>query len=243
MRKFSVLGVCIAFLLVAGQVAFAGWPGGSWKTEAIATDDTVHQNESSATLSGNKWTITAAGDDIWGEADQFMFVYKEVTGDFDVSCTVLTLDGSMNDWAKAGLMAREDLTPGAKNVTVACRGLDDLVTFQRREEADGSSASERVTPAGAPRPITIRLTRTGNEFMGGWSLDGGATWEDSVTKDGVTPTPPAVVEMADPVLIGIAVTSHEVGVLTMAEVEVHGDPTAVRPEEKLTGTWGAIKGY
>jgi len=241
MRKFSVLGICIAFLLVVGQMAFAGWPGGSWKTAVVATDDTVHQNESSATLSGNKWTITAAGNDIWDAADQFMFAYKEVSGDFDVMCTVHTLDGSMNDWAKAGIMARSDLTPGSMNVIAACRGLDDLITFQRREVADDVSASERITPDGAPRPVTLRLTRTGTVFEGGWSLDGGATWKDNISNDGVSPTSPIDLDLGNPVLLGIAVTSHEIGVLTLAEVEIHGDATAVRPEEKLAGTWGALK--
>lgn len=241
MRKFSVLGICIAFLLVAGQVALAGWPGGSWKTAVIFTDDTVHQAQASATLSGNMWTITAGGVDIWGNADQFTFAYKEVTGDFDVSCTVHYLDGSMNDWSKAGIMARDDLTPGSKNVAALCRGLDDLVTFQRREAADGASASMRITPSGAARPVTIRLTRTGDEFMGGWSLDGGATWNANIQADGVTPTAPAVVDMGNPILLGIAVTSHQSGVLTTSEVEIHSDPTAVRPEEKLAGTWGALK--
>lgn len=78
--------------------------------------------------------------------------------------------------------------------------------------------------------------------MGGWSLDGGATWEDSVIADGVTPTPPAVVVFDGAVLLGIAVTSHTAGVVTTAEVEVLGDVvTAVDPAQKLTATWGTIK--
>lgn len=241
MRKFSVLGICIAFLLVAGQVALAGWPSGSWKTAAVVTDDTVHQDQAAASLSGNMWSFVAGGDDIWGNADQFMFAYKEVTGDFDVSCTVHYLDGSMNDWSKAGLMAREDLTAGSRNVSALCRCLDDLVTYQRREATDDVSASQRIAAAGAVRPVTIRLTRTGDEFVGGWSLDGGATWNDNIQADGATPTDPVVMDMGNPILLGIAVTSHSAGVLTTADVEIHGDPTAVRPEEKFAGTWGALK--
>jgi hypothetical protein len=238
-----VLGTCIAFLMVMCQIAGAApqWPVGGWQTEVVVTGDAVHQAEASAVQDGNMWTIKAGGDDIWGEADQFTYVYKEVSGDFDVSVTVHSLDLT-NDWSKAGIMARQDLSPGSINVAALCRGLDDLVTFQRREVADAGSDSERCTPEGAPRPVTIRLTRTGNEFMGGWSLDGGATWEANVTRDGVTPTPPVILEMSDPILLGIAVTSHEAGVITTSEVEVLGDVvTAVRPDGKLAATWARIK--
>lgn len=242
MKKFFVIGTCIAFLVVMAQFAAAQqWPGGAWSTAVIVTDDATHEAEAGAVSAGNMWSIQAGGNDIWDAADQFTFVYKEVSGDFDVAVTVHELELT-NDWSKAGIMARQDLAPGSMNVAALCRGLDDLVTFQNRAEADGSSGSERVTPQDAPRPVTIRLTRTGNEFMGGWSLDGGATWNENVTRDNVTPTPPAVVEMSDPILIGIAVTSHATGVIANAEVEVLGDNTAaVQPDEKLSVTWGTIK--
>jgi len=242
MKKLSVLGICIAFLFVS-QVALAGWPAGSWNTAVVVTDDTVHEADATATLSGNLWTITAAGNDIWDAADQFMFAYKAVSGDFDVSCTVLTLDGSMNDWSKAGIMAREDLTPGSRNILNACRGLDDLVTFQQRPVADDSSSSERITPDGAARPVTLRLVRTGNVYEGGWSLDGGATWNANISNDGVSTTAPVELDLADPLLLGIAVTSHTVGVMTLSEIEIHGDPSAVQPDEKLAATWGSLKSY
>jgi hypothetical protein len=243
MRKFFVLGTCIAFLLAMSQLALAAprWPVGAWEVAVVATDDAVHQAEAAAVQDGNMWAIKAGGNDIWGNADQFTYVYKEMSGDFDVAVTVHSLDLT-NDWSKSGIMARQTLDAGSINVSVFCRGLDDLVTFQQRSEADGSSSSERATPSGAPRPVTLRLVRSGDEFMPGWSLDGGATWEANVSNDGVTPTSPIVLEMADPILLGIAVTSHVAGTMAMAEVEVLGDVvTAVRPDEKLSVTWGTIK--
>ncbi len=216
---------------------------GDWKTAVVVTDDKIHEQQASVEQDGNMFTITAAGDDIWGSADQFTFAYKEVSGDFDVSCTVLTLDGSMHDWSKAGIMAREDLTPGSRNIYIACRGLDDLVTFQQRPAAGNSSSSERITPNGAARPVTIRLTRTGDVYEGGWSLDGGATWNDNISNDGVSTTAPIRLALADPVLLGIAVTSHTVGVMTTAEIEVLSAPfsMAVKPAGKLAAKWSTLK--
>jgi hypothetical protein len=243
MKKIFAVGTCIVFLAVMSQLATAAprWPSGGWQTAVVATDDTVHQPEGDASIVGNMFTIKAGGHDVWGEADQFTYVYKEVSGDFDVSVTVHSLDLT-NDWSKAGIMARQTLEPGSINVYVACRGLEDLVTFQRRDTPDGSSASERTTPSGAARPVTVRLTRTGDEFVSGWSLDGGATWEPNISNDGVSTTAPVVLAMADPILLGVAVTSHQAGVIASSEVEVLGDVvTAVRPKEKLSVTWGTIK--
>ena len=243
MKKTFVFGMCIVFLVVMGQLAIAApkWPVGAFKTAVVVTDDDVHKAEGAAAQDGNMWTIKAGGHDIWGNADQFTFVYKEVSGDFDVSATIHTLDLT-NDWSKAGIMARQDLSPGSINAYSACRGLDDLITFQSREEADGSSGSERLAPDGAPRPVTVRLIRTGNEFVGGWSLDGGATWEPNIANDGVSTTAPRTVNMADPILLGIAVTSHTAGVIASSEVEVLGDATSsVLPDQKLSVTWGSIK--
>ena len=246
MKKAFVFSCCIA-LLLAGQMAVAApqWPGGNWQTAVVATDDAVHMAEATAVQVGNMWNMNAGGNDIWGEADQFMYAYKEVSGDFDVSATVHVLDVDLvNDWSKAGIMARQTTDADSINVYVACRGLDDLVTFQQRPETGAGSSSERTTPEGALRPVTVRLTRTGDEFVSGWSLDGGATWEPNIANDGVATTAPIVLAMGDPILLGIAVTSHVSGTMAAAEVEVLGDSTsAVQPAEKLSVTWGEIKAY
>jgi hypothetical protein len=229
---------------MAAQIASAGpeWPAGPWETAVVATDDAAHIAEGGAVQDGLMFDIKAGGNDIWGNADQFTYVYKTMSGDFDVAVTVHTLDLT-NNWSKAGIMARPSLEPGAINVSVFCRGLDDLVTFQRRDAADGGSASERATPEGAPRPVTLRLTRNGDEFNPGWSLDGGATWEANISNDGVSPTSPVVLALGDPILLGIAVTSHETGVIANSLVEVLGEPSAVRPDAKLAVTWGTVKSH
>jgi hypothetical protein len=241
MKRLSIVGTCVAFLLVMSQLAIAQqWPSGNWETTVVVTSDKVHEEEASVEQKGSTFVIKAGGDDIWGSADQFTYVYKTVTGDFHVMATLHSLENT-HDYAKAGIMARQDLSPGSVNVLTYSRGADDLAMLQRREVADSDSASRRMTSTGAERPVTIRLIRTGNEFMGGWSKDGGKTWEKNVHTDG-TPTPPAVVEMSDPILLGVAVTSHAAGVITTAEVEVLGDPNAaVRQARKLSVTWGILK--
>jgi len=241
MKRLLALGTCILFLVVMGQLAVAQrWPSGNWETAIVVTDDTIHEKEASVEQEGSMFTIKAGGDDIWGSADQFLYVYKTVSGDFDVMATVQSLEQT-DDWAKAGIMARQDLDPGSVNILSYSRAANDYVMLQRREVAGSDSSSQRMTSDGGVHPVTVRLIRKGDEFTGGWSLDGGKTWEDNVHSDGTT-TLPVTLDMTDPILLGIAVTSHVAGTLTTAEVEVLNDPSsAVRPAQKLTITWGVVK--
>lgn len=241
MKRLFALGTCIVFLVVTGQLAVAQrWPDGDWETAVVVTNDTVHEKEASVEQKDGIFIIKAGGNDIWGRADELTYAYKIMSGDFDVTVTVHSLENT-HDYAKAGIMARQDISPGSANVMAYSRGADDLAMLQHREVADGDTASKRMTSTGAERPVTIRLTRTGDEFVSGWSKDGGKTWEENVHSDG-TPTPPAVVEMNNPILLGVAAMSHVVGVMNTAEIEVLNDPSAaVRPAQKLTMTWGAVK--
>src|SRR5262245_57259837 len=42
----------------------------------------------SASFDQGTFTITAAGADIWGQSDQFSFIYQQVTGDVEVIARV-----------------------------------------------------------------------------------------------------------------------------------------------------------
>jgi hypothetical protein len=50
--------------------------------------------------------------------------------------------------------------------------------------------------------------------------------------------------MTDPILLGMAVTSHQAGVITTSEIEVVSVPfqqMIVKPAVKLADTWGNLK--
>jgi hypothetical protein len=236
----TIVGVVAIALATPLPAAAQKWPAAEWQVAVIATTDNVHEDGGEATLDDAEATLIAGGDDIWNNADQFTFLYKEISGDFDVAVVVQSIEFT-NEWAKAGIMARQTLEPGSINVLAAARAQDDLVTFQRRDSADGASASERFTPDGASFPTGIRLIKEGDVFSGDWGE--GTTWSgDPVTKDGATSTPPIELELSDPYYLGIAVTSHAAGTLTEAVVDVINDtPMAVDPNGKLATTWGAIR--
>ncbi len=222
MRRIPVFIVCIVLLSSIAQLAVAQqWPSGDWNSEVMVTNDYAHWNlrntGEGVTREGNMFTIKAGGDDIGGRTDQFTYAYKEVSGDFEVWATVYTLENT-NEWTKAGIMARQGLNTGAENAMIACRGANDLAAFQWREIVNGGTYGGEVSSKGVIRPVTLRLIRKGDEFTSGWSLNYGKTWEQGIA------TTSALVEMRDPILLGIAVTSHKRGTITSATVEVGPPP-------------------
>ncbi len=154
------------------------------------------------------YTMSAAGVDIWDEADEFRYAHKQLSGDGEITATVesiLWVPGS-DDWTKAGVMIRETLDAGSKNAFVAITsGSGDGATFQWRSITGGSSSSSR-TLVGISPPASIKLVRQGNTFTSYVFLDG--QWQ----QEGES----ATVGMTDPVYIGLALNSHSSGVTTEA---------------------------
>lgn len=157
------------------------------------------------TYSGGRYTISAAGTDIWGTADQFRYVYQQASGDVDVKLRVASLT-SADRWSKAGVMIRQSLSadsPHGYAMVSAGRGY----AFQRRLYAGDISASTAGS-AGTP-PGWLRLKRTGNLLTAYESVDG-ASWT-LIGSDTVV--------LSDPFCVGIAVTSHNVAAATTAVVD------------------------
>jgi len=168
--------------------------------------------------------MNGIGADIWGTADQFRYVYKNLTGDGSMMARVDDLDASPSTWAKAGIMIRQSTESGAVNAFMAMTGGDGGgATFQQRVDAGVDSVSQH-TYDGNPfsPPYWVRLDRTGNSFSAFISPDG-ETWQQA--GDTVT------VSMADPVLVGLALTSHnadQAGSAAFSNVSFSGN---------VTGNW------
>ncbi len=154
--------------------------------------------------------MNGVGSDIWNNADEFRYVYKNLSGDGSMVARVDYLDGAPDIWVKGGIMVRQDTDAGAINTFVAMTGSGGGgATFQQRVAADGATVSQH-TYDGNPfaAPYWIKLERTGNAFSAFISPDG-VTWQQA----GET----ATVAMSDPVLVGLALTSHNVDEATSAE--------------------------
>jgi phosphatidylserine/phosphatidylglycerophosphate/cardiolipin synthase-like enzyme/regulation of enolase protein 1 (concanavalin A-like superfamily) len=150
-----------------------------------------------ASVSNGTFSVKGSGADVWGSADEFRFVYKQLTGDGSITARVSSVT-NQNAWSKAGVMMRETLNAGSKHATMfvsSARGL----AFQRRTSTNGSSSSTAGAAAGAP--YWVRITRTGATFTAYQSADG-SNW---------TPIGSATMNMTATIYVGLAVTSHADG--------------------------------
>jgi len=143
--------------------------------------------------------MNAIGTDIWDGVDEFRFAYQQLTGDGSMIARVDDLDNRPSSWAKAGVMIRQDAAVGSVHSFMCMTGGDgNGASWQGRETANANSVSTNATDPVAP-PYWVRIDRAGDTLTGFLSPDG-ETW----TQVG----DPRAIAMDDPVLIGLALTSH-----------------------------------
>ena len=157
------------------------------------------------------FSIEAGGIDIAGTADQFHFIYQQVSGDVDFRARVDSLSRA-HVWSKAGLMIRNSLAPGAAHGAVFMTA--DKGTGFARRIAEGDRATSTGGSSGLPSPW-LRIVRTGNAVTAYSSSDGSA-W---------TPIGNATIELGTTAYVGIAVTARSRSARTSAilsNVEIAG---------------------
>ncbi|MGB9596766.1 MAG: hypothetical protein ACPL7B_10840 [Candidatus Poribacteria bacterium] len=99
---------------------------------------TIKGEEGSTNYTAGKYTLKSGGADIWGTADAFRFVYKKLSGDFEIILKAESLDKT-NDWSKIGPMVRQSNAPGSQYVFMLARGADGNKYFQERMTENGSA--------------------------------------------------------------------------------------------------------
>ena len=173
------------------------------------------------------YTMTAAGTDIWNNADEFHYAFKTLTNGGSIEAQVLSVENT-NGWAKAGVMIRETLDAGSKFVAVyitpgnGCR-------LQARTDTDMAATSDTAVATAeqialtAPCWVRIERDATGN-FRGYYSSDG-INWQSMVWRPMLT--------IASNAYIGLALTSHNPGVACEAKF------SNVRTTGTVSGQWAS----
>jgi uncharacterized repeat protein (TIGR03806 family) len=131
-----------------------------------------------ASYLNGSYNLVSANDDIWESADSILFAYRTLTGDGEMVAHVASIQYT-DPWTKAGVMLREDFSPGAKYALMAVTG-NGGSTFQWRPEPGKPGHNTDGPSLNIPR--WVKLVRKGSTFTGYISLDGG-DWRqvDSLT--------------------------------------------------------------
>ncbi len=138
------------------------------------------------TAHGDTFEVTVGGSDVGGTNDFFHFIYQQVVSNFDMSVMVTRLDQA-DDESKAGLMARENLTPGSRTLQTfftPTGGSNDVQVAVRA--TPGGTTTDSGFQIGARALASdnnwLRLTRTNNLFTAyhgtngvDWTISGSTT--------------------------------------------------------------------
>ena len=134
---------------------------------------TVAQNK-------NQYNIKASGWDFYHAEDAYAAVYlKQLEGDFVSTVKIVSFAHRTNQWFRAGLFVRNDMT-NSFDVTRGSKGSVLMFSTPGRaginwdEFGDGCmhKASSENLPEDTPTPLWVRLERHGDSFTGYISLDG-----------------------------------------------------------------------
>ena len=159
----------------------------------------------SAQFAAGVFTITASGDDIYGQADAFHFVYRPLHGDGQIVARVVSYQ-RQDMWTKVGVMVRETTDPGSKFADVLVTP-DKGAEAQWRENTNGDTQTTDQVPS--PTPFWVKLVRVGDTLTSSVSPDG-KVWQ---------PRGQATVKIAPDALIGLCVTSHKNDATTEAKID------------------------
>ncbi|HON08954.1 MAG TPA: hypothetical protein PLW02_12730, partial [Verrucomicrobiota bacterium] len=172
------------------------------------------------------YDVKAGGADVWDGVNQFSYIFKPITGDFDVKVRVQRLD-YQDIWSKAGIMARESLNDQAGMFWVNTTPTNGANVYQgsvRQSTGSGISEFSTIRPPVTYPNSWMRVKREGQIFTA-YTSTNGYNWN-------LLGTPQEMPSMPQTMFVGLATVSHLQGTATYAEFRDYS-PT-VYPEATVT---------
>jgi len=142
------------------------------------------------------FTVQGAGEDIFGYEDQFHFAYQEITGQATITAKVESLE-NVHPFARAGVMMRNDLSAGSRNIGLFVTPENGL-RYQYRITDD--AVTDREFEEGITAPYWLRIERTSGGLVRPYHSADGSTW---------TRLPLKQLKADGALLVGLAVGSHD----------------------------------
>ena len=142
-----------------------------------------------------QYTITGSGTDIWGKADQFHYVWREISGDFTATATAKFLTDGI-DHRKAVIMLRQSLDADSPFVHLVIHGNGMPGVQFRNTKGDNTNTVDM--PIEGPGTFKLKLVRQGSLITFWLAKDGAPLRELGHTQN----------QLGSPVLLGLGVSSH-----------------------------------
>ena len=142
-----------------------------------------------------QYKVTGTGSDIWGKADQFHYLWHEMSGDFSITATAKFLTGGIAH-RKAVIMLRQSLDTASPFIQLAIHGDGTPAVQFRNTAADNTNTVD--FPVEGPGTWQLKLVRRGTTITVWMAKDGAPLRELGHT----------VSQLGSPVLAGLGVSSH-----------------------------------
>jgi TolB protein len=185
-----LLLVCV---LAAPAFAQGGTTGAFTNSDDVGAPPIKGSAEFDA--SSGQYRITGSGSDIWAKADQFHYVWRQMSGDFAVTATVKFLTEG-NDHRKASIMLRQSLDTDSPFVHLVIHG-NGMPGTQFRS-AKGDSVNTLDMPIEGPGTFKLKLVRRGTAITVWFAKDNQELRERGTTQNA----------LGSPVMVGLGVASH-----------------------------------
>ena len=188
-RRNVIVATALLLLAVSSHAAAQTLPAG-WYFADIG----VPLIGGSATFGNDVFSVAATTANTLNTADQLSWVFDQADGDVVFTGRLTSFAGS-GTGAEAGLMIRESILPGSKQVSILLTSANTIV-METRLTTDGPRTVAAISGSAAAAPVWFRLVRSASVITAFRSADG-VTWS---SVGAVT------VPMAPTVYAGMAVT-------------------------------------
>jgi hypothetical protein len=145
--------------------------------------------------STGQYKITGSGADIWAKADQFHYVWREMSGNFAVIATAKFLTEGIGH-RKAVIMLRKSPDTDSPFVHLAIHGDGTPAVQFRNAKADNTNTVD--FPNEGPGTWKLKVVRQGTTVTFWIARDGGPLRELGHTTN----------QLGSPILVGLGVSSH-----------------------------------
>ena len=160
------------------------------------TDIGVNVKPGSATFipQTQQYVISGAGYNIWGDHDEFQFVWKKMKGDFILYAQAEFLGSWVDYHRKVGWMIRKSLDGNSAHVNAVEHG-DGLTSLQFRRSAGAQTEEKRMK---ITKANVLQLERKGGLYIMRAAIFGQPFSTDTISG----------IELGDEVYVGLFVGSH-----------------------------------
>jgi TolB protein len=156
----------------------------------------LHKGSVEYDAAAKTYRVIGSGDNVWGTADGFFFVYKKISGDVSISADISFLNKTGEEHKKAMLMFRQSLDADSAYADIAAHAVG-LTSLQSREAKGAATHEVQANVTAIPKHLQI--VKRGDYFYLSMAADGEALHFAG---------PAMKVELQGPFYVGIGVGAH-----------------------------------